>query len=316
MKRQDIVRVVSDLLYLNFDATGSTQSASVFNLSKGITIGVDDTALVARSHEHPGETILVESFATDSLARNAMENVQAVMTERARHRHVVSWARNVAKYAGIPLVAIVLIATISASRRADRQAASNSPTAGYMAGPVAPYLSGAPAPAPNDMERLAVSADKILPALQQGAASDHYAVKMGVAKGDAIYVFEDPQCPHCQTFTPELEKLSKKHPVYIFPVSAIGGVSSAKLNAVTLCAPAAKRAQAWEMALTGALQINAPGSIAPTSECQQAQEANDAIYQTIGLRGTPTLFDSKGHKMPYSTQLNAEAVGSWLDAGA
>ena len=318
MKNKDSVKYIDEHLYVNFDATGTTQRASVFNVAQGMTFHVDGDTLFARAHGNAESELMVERFANESQAWKGLDRVQKTLISRAHWSSIGNVGRSVARYVGIPLGVVFLVAAVTGTVSAHRDAESSStPTSSFLASAPMSALPVAPPSVTSqsdDFEHLAVSSKQVADALKQGAASGRYAVKLGSAKGDPVYVFEDPQCTHCQDFAPELNKLAKTRPVYVIPVSAIGGPSSAALNAQTLCADEEKREKTWNMAMSGALSIQGPTQQTPSQACVQAAEANDLIYQTIGLKATPTLFDSQGHKMPYRIKQTADSVNEWLTA--
>lgn len=318
MKQVDVVALSGDSLYLNFAASGTTCRASFLNVTGGMSFRIDGNALLATPQDDQETTIAIEAFSDEAKARAALDDVHRAVRGHMRETRAMSIGRGMAKYLALPLGVLFLVAgaigTV-AGRAAGGPPGASVPQSSTPSNTAA--LASLPAPmephAAPDAERLRVSPEQVAQALKQGAASGRYAVRLGDAiKGDPVYVFEDPQCPHCREFSPELLKISKARPVFVFPVSAIGGESSVRMNALTLCTPAEKRGTTWAMALTGALSDRGPTQREPTTECSQAVQANDLIYETIGIKGTPTIFNAKGQKMPYSVEQTADAIGKWL----
>jgi TrbB protein len=318
MKSQDTIKFIGNLLYINFDVTGLSHRASVFNLDTGITFFVEGAAVKATSHsgEQRGN-LIVETFVVESQAWKALEHIQKRLWKRSEGRRWVGIGKDVCKFVALPLGILFLVAGISANL-SNRQA---QPVTGnheqFATGsPALPLSTAAPTFDMRTTEQLSAKPEQIAPALKQGASSGRYAVKIGTATGaDPVYVFEDPQCEYCQAFTPELQKLAKKRPVYVIPVSAIGGVSSAELNAQVLCAATERREAAWSAAMTGAMLFKDPAAKSTyTPDCKKAADANDLIYQVIGIHGTPALFDAKGRKLPDKIDHTAEAISQWLSS--
>lgn len=123
------------------------------------------------------------------------------------------------------------------------------------------------------------------------------APKTGIAFGDAaalaqrretVFVFSDPNCPHCRNIEPMLEQLAKRTNVVVMPV-AYQLAMSGKAQAV-MCKTGDRHA-AW----TAATQ--SPQSAQPQPFCDEGRDivtTNMRAFEGLGFTSTPTLVSSSG----------------------
>lgn len=123
------------------------------------------------------------------------------------------------------------------------------------------------------------------------------APKTGIAFGDAaaleqrretVFVFSDPNCPHCRNIEPMLEQLAKRTNVVVLPV-AYQLATSGKAQAV-MC-KAGDRHAAW----TAATQ--SPQTAQPQPFCDEGRDivtTNMRAFEGLGFTSTPTLVSSSG----------------------
>ncbi|TFZ00085.1 DsbC family protein [Ramlibacter humi] len=102
-----------------------------------------------------------------------------------------------------------------------------------------------------------------------------------------LYVFSDPQCPHCRSLEPELARL-KDVTIYtfLFPVLS---PDSREIARTVWCS--ADRAAAWKQALAGRRLA------APETACSTPIEDNVRMARALGIRGTPTLLRADGQML-------------------
>lgn len=311
MNIKDTINLVGSELYTFFGASGSRQSATTLDISKGaVVVRLDGMTLLAQVG---GESIVLEDFASDATARNAFTAVCWALAKRQRIRRVTSFGKGLAKYVVAPFGLVLFGLAMNVAVHGSPEAGGSTQVRGASAFAAAGYApTSASVSAPSTLQ-LAAPPDRIAAALQSGVQAGKFTVKIGNAKGEPIYTFEDPLCPHCQEMAPELGKLAKTHAVYVFPVSVIGGDESASAAAFALCEK--DRAKGWELAQSGGSTVAAGGKKtdpAALKTCTEEVNANDAIFKALGLRYTPTVFNAKGKLYPAELPATAEAIEKWL----
>jgi thiol-disulfide isomerase/thioredoxin len=73
-----------------------------------------------------------------------------------------------------------------------------------------------------------------------------FTVPLSSGHERTLYIFADPQCPHCQDFEPLFEALSTRYNVEIFPVTYVGGKQSSQQIQPVLYLNKDQRAAAWK----------------------------------------------------------------------
>lgn len=316
MKSKDTVHAIGNELYTHFAGTGHSCPATTVDLSRGVSVFLDGNSLVASTPAADGHArVVLETFESNSLARNAFEDVRCELVRRNRVRRITGFTKNMAKYVVAPLGLVLFGLALNVSVHGNQvpaQAAAIYGAAGPM--PSLPATPLPPLPTQPAAVQLTVPPSKVAAALQAGVKAGKFTVKLGSAKGDPIYAFEDPLCGHCQELAPELNKLAKTHPVYVFPVSVIGGDDSLPVAATALCAD--DREKAWTLAIAGNASIGVTKPNIPQAACFEAVKANDAIFGAIGMQGTPTIFNATGERFPTEkVQPDAQKIETWLKAG-
>ncbi len=303
MTRQDNIRVAGTQLHVRFASAIDPAGVSVLNLADGLTLRRKGSSITVG---HLDAAKVLDTFANDRQADDALDAVHRALRRHLRRESLLRWMRGAMKYAALPFGLILLGMALNAE---VKPSPPSPPPAAAL--PLVPAPAPAPPVASSGPE---ISPAAIASALQKGAMSGKYAVRLGKAKSGApLYVFEDPLCPHCQDFAPTLSELAKQRPVYIFPVSVIGGAASKALAAKVICGPTAGREAIWNQALHGVLG----SGVAPTpADCGIAGvTANDDIFAMMGLRFTPTVFDSAGRMLPPDQDMSATGIDRWLTKG-
>jgi TrbB protein len=316
MKIKDTVSVAGDELYTHFAATGAHHAATLVNIHHGAKVYLDGLSLMlAGSVSHGATAMALETFASEHAARNAIDIVQQALARRHRVRRVAGAAKGMAKYVLAPLGLVLFALALNVAVHNPGAALQSSPYAGASVSnglPLIPMsqLANASSALPSQKLQLAAPATQIAAALKSGVDAGKFTVRIGSAKGEPIYVFEDSLCVHCQEMAPELNKLAKTHPVYVFPVSPIGGDDSKLAAATALCAD--NREKAWALAMSGAASIGVTKPNPPSASCLEAVRANDLIFTTIGMHFTPSLFNARGVLLQADQGASAEAIEKWL----
>lgn len=102
-------------------------------------------------------------------------------------------------------------------------------------------------------------------------------------------VFSDPDCPYCQRFEKELDKLTDAT-VYIFTLPLNIHPNAEEKSKRAWCSK--DQAKAWhEMVLNNVMPEAKP-------DCPNPVEDVKRLAQKLGVNGTPTVFMSNGVKLP------------------
>ena len=104
---------------------------------------------------------------------------------------------------------------------------------------------------------------------------------------DVLYVFEDVMCPACRSLAGELKTQRQALTVRVIPVAFQSGAMDKAAKALCAKAPA----EAWASAMTGSPA--SPQALA-CEEGRRQLEANNRLFEQIGLQATPTLVSSDG----------------------
>ena len=131
--------------------------------------------------------------------------------------------------------------------------------------------------------------------LEQAQRIDFASLPLGDAittrRGDGsrvLAVFSDPDCRFCKKLEQELAKLDNitVH-TFLYPLEAIHPQSRAKAISVWC---ARDRAAAWR-----ALMLD--GKAPRNADCAHPIDRNITLARTLGVDGTPALFDARGRRL-------------------
>lgn len=173
-----------------------------------------------------------------------------------------------------------------------------------------------PVQQPAQPQTTHISEAQLSSILGQANKTGRFTIPLNPAKnGPVLYVFADPNCPHCREIEPTLTSLSSEYDIEIFPVAVIGNkeskASAVADGATTICSD--DRASMWR-AKVGKTEIP-PGIINACPEGIVTMKTNNEIYQVAGFIGTPSLVNAKGQQYPSNLPFTREAIKSWLDSG-
>lgn len=312
MNNKDAIQYQGDKLVTLFAATGSAQAFSVLTLDHSLSLSAEGETLVARHLGTSSDPFVLERFSSARQASNALAKIHCVVRRRMRIERMTGIGRGIAKYVVLPLGLVLLGLSMNMAVHLPLLPTTSLAATNLPGTAMTQQSSSVFNPASMGLVPV-VPANKISAALKRGAESGKYAIHFGATRGETVFVFEDPNCSHCRDFEPEIIKLSASHPIYIFPVSTIGGDESLRLNAIVLCSPESQRERKWALALASALTTTT--KLEPGTVCVEAAKANDLMYTTIGLRVTPTVFNSKGEMMPLHMDQTAPGIEAWLKSG-
>lgn len=128
------------------------------------------------------------------------------------------------------------------------------------------------------------TADRVREMIQ---ASERNAIKYVKGTGaTSLYLFTDPKCPYCRQLEVELDKLDNVT-VYKFPYPVLS-LESRSIAARVWCS--ADRRAEWAKAIRGE-PVRGPAS------CPTPMDTNIQAGKALGIRGTPTLLDTKGRML-------------------
>jgi protein-disulfide isomerase len=124
------------------------------------------------------------------------------------------------------------------------------------------------------------------------------AFSIGDAKyGGEFYVFTDPDCPICKTLEKQLrnEGLMKyaKMNIFFFPIDSLHPDSRRKCEYI-LSLPAEDRVAAYRKLSSGDKKWK---EYTPSQEIKQKMAVSNLIAKDLGVRGTPSFFDSSGNEI-------------------
>lgn len=300
MATQDRAELFGDALLIQFGMTGASRSASIVRLERGVSFGVDGTTLTAEIPSHP-TPIQLETFASESLARGALDLLITRMGRYARVRRFRQLARAIGLWVAGPALVLMAMSTLNvALMRGTTAPAPEAQLHTPLAGPSADVATGlASTRRPPQAELARAMAD--------GAKSGKFSVLLSRGSAGTLYVFSDPLCPHCQRLEKDLVELGKQFTVHVFPVSVIGGQSSRSRNSRALCAGDGDRAEVWRALIYGQDDVGADCAAG-----RAAADANDAFFAALRFTGTPTIISAAGAIFPDTLPNNAATVSEWM----
>jgi len=104
-----------------------------------------------------------------------------------------------------------------------------------------------------------------------------------------LYVFSDPDCPHCRRLEGELAKLHDVE-VFVFPYPLAGLHPTAKATAESIWCQK-DRAIAWRAYVTA-------GTAPAATHCENPIDRNVALGERLQVMGTPALIFDDGSVIP------------------
>jgi hypothetical protein len=152
----------------------------------------------------------------------------------------------------------------------------------------APFHSPSYVPSANVPQNLAPAARTDVPPIAQAedvlADAIHYGANHA-PKDKTLYVFADPNCPHCKDYEKELQQLPLSYSLYIFPVAFQPG--SLELVSRIMCAK--DPVHAWRLALSGKSVIG--------NACEKGSAIatrNTSLFRGLHFAYTPTTVSESG----------------------
>ena len=140
---------------------------------------------------------------------------------------------------------------------------------------------------PQDSSKPAVPAKQEVSVEAVAAQAKGFAVG-ALMSSNTVYVFFDPQCPHCGHLWQASAPLQKKVKFVWIPVGWINATSTAQAAALLSAAnPAALMSEHEASLLAGTGGISASSSIAP--EVEQAIKKNTAMLNSFGAESVPFI---------------------------
>ena len=138
----------------------------------------------------------------------------------------------------------------------------------------------------KDTEPAAASSPKRTPSVEIVAAEAKGFTVGAMMAANPIYVFFDPQCPHCAHLWEAAIPLQKKAKFVWIPISLLNA-SSATQGAALLSSsdPGQSMTDHEKSMLAGQGGISASSSVKP--EIEQAIKKNTALFNNLGIEGVP-----------------------------
>lgn len=267
--QRDRVSFVGGALHTNFQRTGLSKTARVSPIPPSATFSVaslqDGFTLKMAENE-------IERFR---LEKNALDGLNRIATALAAdpNGRWQAYRRYTLLAAGVFLTLALSARMLNDGHGHDHdapQASVASAVAGYEAALAQPT---APPPAAVSTPPVGSSAN---PPTKR-------AIRFG--RQDAppektLYVFSDPQCPHCRELERTLAALPPEYGVYVFSTPFLPGAEevAAKIH----CASDPKKA--WRDVMAG-------GTPSGSGTCDKASwgKENISFFRSVGLTATPTI---------------------------
>ncbi|AKJ27515.1 thiol:disulfide interchange protein [Caldimonas brevitalea] len=139
-----------------------------------------------------------------------------------------------------------------------------------------------------DGQRSAAAAPAVSPEAAYGLAAGGSGVQVGqLMAANTVYVFFDPQCPHCASLWQASKPLLGKLKMVWVPVELMGA-ESGKLGAAILASPQPVEALERHESL---VSQRAPLTAPPADEGARAKiAANTELFGKLGAESVPTLY--------------------------
>ena len=304
MTTHDRAELFGDALLIQFGTTGTTRSASIVRLERGVSFAVDGTTLNAEVPSRP-TPIQLETFASDGLARGALDLLVSRMRRYTRLRRCRQVAKAIGFWLAGPAVVLMAMSTLNVALMRGMSPVGPQPQPiTPLAGTSAQGIEGPGAARRPPQAELAR-------AMADGAKSGKFSVRLSRGAAGTLYVFSDPLCQHCQRFENDLDELGHQFTVHLFPVSAIGGPSSRTRNSRALCASDGDHAAVWRTIIAGRDDV---GTDCATGRA--AADANDAFFAAVRFTGTPTIISATGAIFPDTLPNSATTIGEWMRSTA
>lgn len=299
MNNKDHIKPFERFLMLHFKYTGQTQQLTTLKMDQGITLMKDGLSIKAAYNEGPSEPFVLETFSCESHVNVAFTAIQTKLLKYARHRRLAHALKSGVKWVLLPFMVFVMTMAFNIAYSTK---GNNLPTP-----QAAPAITSNE---PTSMAPNTPSPSELAKALKDGLSTGKFSVSLSSTGKETLFVFSDPNCSHCKTLEPELEKLSKYHAVHVFPVSVVSGDSANKAISTVLCTSDKSRSSAWK-------KLIAEGQSSDTNTCQTGEDAvlaNNQIFRGMRFKGTPTLINAQGQEYPDNLPNTAESIGQWLEA--
>lgn len=117
-----------------------------------------------------------------------------------------------------------------------------------------------------------------------------YAIKIVRGDGSAqMAVFSDPNCKHCKYLEKNLQKVNDVT-IYMFPVPLLSDSSRTLADNVWCSDSPAKSWQNW--------MLNGVKPVKTKVSCSLPGKEIKQLAESLGIRGTPTVFFSDGTRVP------------------
>lgn len=270
---RDRVAYSAGNLHICFQRTGLTKTASISSFQPPAQFAVQPKegggfALSGFNRE-------IESFRLEKDALNALSRITKVLaadpdgkwTARRRYTMLAAGA-----FLALAAGASLLNSSSPATHATAQPTAYPAVTAGYAPAqpPMPPQYAAAPAPTTGSAT---------------GSASPPTRRAIHFGRSDAppektLYVFSDPQCPHCRDLERTLAGLPSDYGIYVFATPFLPGAES--VAARIHCSSDPKKA--WREAMAGE-------TVKGTETCDKASwgKENVAFFRQVGLTATPTI---------------------------
>lgn len=286
----------------------NTQPLFTISLGRLPRLTVTNNNIVHDSCQHKSRTIYTANSNQEAALCLSAIN-EALSRRNKRHKNSLLYVTTI-------IATIVITLMISSLARYN-----NAPTVQKAINQTQEPLQPSPVAKATKTENLATkSSDNALQlraqSLAKAAGTHRYTVTLSSGHERSIYVFADPECPHCREMEPVLNQLATHYNVVIFPVSVIGGQQSLTEVSGLLCIDDKERSAIWSSLIDKTDIGMAPGENTPMptacAEGEHATQINNKAFGYYQLLGTPTLLADDGRQIPFDALKSDAALSAFL----
>lgn len=294
MTPKDRIQLFGNGMLIEFAATGVTGSISALPLDRGVRFASEGESIMAYVGLDAPPT-LIEKFSSPAIASNGYQYLQSMLRRHVTRCRVRNAVKKVLLWGVVPTMTTILALSLNVAV-----------TRGMNANAAGLPVRHHPALAVQEATGQTISSDQMAQAMADGVKSGRYSLLRSAAGKSPLYIFADPACGACHKLEPVLDQLGKRYTIHIFPVSVIGGYTSAKRAGLVMCKESRARATAWKQ------QYLRNDHSSLCQEGNDAVAANDKIFAAMGFTGTPTIINASGQLIPTSVRWTDAGIGGWL----
>lgn len=129
-----------------------------------------------------------------------------------------------------------------------------------------------------------------------------------------LFVFTDPLCPYCQKLDKVLNEIKSEYSVYLYPVNVISNDAVLNNLAEISCESDVERKKVlWNSLINNTYSTDIH---IQDDKCFKSIEANSNVFKSLGLAGTPAVFNENGIQIPNNVLENSIKLKKWIAENA